>query len=287
MKLRLIAVVLTLASIAVSNCAGALVGFYFTGVVSAVDGDPFRAGITPSTLVTGHALYDPDRPASDPVNCSDCMGYRQSIPGGLTAMFGTTLVQADDYVVQIKNDKRQPNGPTSFVLKDTIAIGFSGDFTPPLQSPMYVAGVPYPGSRFEIDLDAASDTFTDSSLPKSLDATLFTSTFSQLDEDVTDHVPAIFWQSTSLSNFTAGSGDYDANGVVDGDDYAMWRNTFGSTSDCAADGNGNGVIDAADYIVWRMNVSHLATGSVVPEPEIAPLFLPCVVALALFRSKIH
>jgi hypothetical protein len=152
---------------------------------------------------------------------------------------------------------------------------------------MYVAGVPYPGSRFEVDLDAASDTFADSSLPRSLDATLFTSTFSQLDEDVTDNVPAVIWQSTSLANFTAGSGDYDANGVVDGDDYAMWRNTFGSTSDFAADGNGNGVIDAADYSVWRMNVAHLATGSVVPEPEFALLFLPCVVALALYRSKIH
>ena len=29
------------------------------------------------------------------------------------------------------------------------------------------------------------------------------------------------------------------------------KNTFGSTTNAAADGNGNGRVDAADYTIWR------------------------------------
>lgn len=46
-------------------------------------------------------------------------------------------------------------------------------------------------------------------------------------------------------------GDYNFNGVVDGDDYNVFRETFGSTEDLRADGNGSGAVDAADYTIWR------------------------------------
>lgn len=49
-------------------------------------------------------------------------------------------------------------------------------------------------------------------------------------------------------------GDYDQNGIVQQNDYAVWRASFGSTTSLDADGNGNGVIDAADYTVWRDNL---------------------------------
>jgi Glucose / Sorbosone dehydrogenase len=68
-------------------------------------------------------------------------------------------------------------------------------------------------------------------------------------------------------------GDYDADGDVDIDDYAVWRSTFGtSTGSRPADGNGNGVVDAADYVVWRNNLgasvhagAGVASGAAVPE----------------------
>jgi hypothetical protein len=48
-------------------------------------------------------------------------------------------------------------------------------------------------------------------------------------------------------------GDYNGDRVVDLTDYNVWRDTFGSTTNLAADGNGDRVIDAADYVLWRTN----------------------------------
>jgi hypothetical protein len=48
-------------------------------------------------------------------------------------------------------------------------------------------------------------------------------------------------------------GDYNGNGVVDGADYVMWRNTLGTNVSpfTGADGNGDGVVGQGDYNVWR------------------------------------
>lgn len=54
-------------------------------------------------------------------------------------------------------------------------------------------------------------------------------------------------------------GDFDRNGVVNDNDFNLWKNFFGSGIELAADGNGNGAIDAADYSIWR---DHL--GDMIP-----------------------
>lgn len=70
-------------------------------------------------------------------------------------------------------------------------------------------------------------------------------------------------------------GDYDRSGEVDAQDYALWKNTFGSTvvPGSGADGNADAVVNSADYTVWR-NHAENGSGTVsvaVPEPGTASL----------------
>jgi hypothetical protein len=67
-------------------------------------------------------------------------------------------------------------------------------------------------------------------------------------------------------------GDYNLDGTVDALDYTVWRNTFGSLTELAADGDGSGEIDAPDYDIWKMHYGQTAAGAgsggltAVPEP---------------------
>jgi glucose/arabinose dehydrogenase len=59
------------------------------------------------------------------------------------------------------------------------------------------------------------------------------------------------------------SGDYDINGVVDQNDYNVWRANYGSNLLLAADGNRDGAVDTADYIIWRKAFSAGPAGGAV------------------------
>lgn len=86
-------------------------------------------------------------------------------------------------------------------------------------------------------------------------------------------------------------GDYDRNGAVTADDYALWRSSFGLTGpDLAADGNGDESIDAADYVLWRANFDSIAGAAAatpivgaVPEPATAMLLMSAVLSGVIFR----
>jgi hypothetical protein len=95
-------------------------------------------------------------------------------------------------------------------------------------------------------------------------------------------------------------GDYDRNGRVDADDYAVWRKTLNSRTNLTADGNANGIVDSADYDIWRRNFGNVAAATAsgdglgspwgsggIPEPASAALLLFGVAMLMLrFRTRL-
>lgn len=104
----------------------------------------------------------------------------------------------------------------------------------------------------------------------------------------------VSWQVTISAEepTPAFPGDYDGDGLVDADDYAEWKLTFGDVVEVhsGADGNGDGVVNLADYNVWR---SHLgmartpATSSASQVPEPAGVVMAVVVLLLVvpYRAK--
>ena len=75
-------------------------------------------------------------------------------------------------------------------------------------------------------------------------------------------------------------GDFNADGVVNAADFALWQNQFGLAGpSLAADGNGDGVVDAADYTVWRNVAAPSARiGAGIPEPATLAAVLPGILA---------
>ena len=73
-----------------------------------------------------------------------------------------------------------------------------------------------------------------------------------------------------------------------GADYTVWRDTLGSTTNLAADGNSNGMIDAGDYGVWKTNFgNHTGAGAganaAVPEPATLWMLLVGVLVMCSRR----
>ena len=53
-------------------------------------------------------------------------------------------------------------------------------------------------------------------------------------------------------------GNYNGDAVVDAADYTVWRDSFGSTTQLAADGDDDGDVDMDDYNVWVSNFGQYA-----------------------------
>ncbi|MEM6329341.1 MAG: hypothetical protein AAF790_03720, partial [Planctomycetota bacterium] len=94
-----------------------------------------------------------------------------------------------------------------------------------------------------------------------------------LDVDATVAVVRHAWDVTGI---VLVPGDYDQNGFVEAADLAAWQRDFGSAGG-DADGNLDGVVNGADYAIWRNNLTApaAAVGAAAsvsaPEPSAAAL----------------
>jgi hypothetical protein len=100
---------------------------------------------------------------------------------------------------------------------------------------------------------------------------------------------ALAWW-TAPAELLASQGDFDGSGVVDEQDYVVWRRLFG-TYDSSADANGNGIVDAGDYVIWRKNLNRVVgSGSgrglaTVPEPNVVALLAMSLSAWIIKRGR--
>lgn len=96
-----------------------------------------------------------------------------------------------------------------------------------------------------------------------------------------DENPATPMIPLETSEFSAGIvvvqagqlvGDYNGDGAVNAADYTVWRDTLGSTTNLAANGDdSNNVIDQADYSVWKANYGQGQAAAASADALSAPL----------------
>ncbi len=109
-----------------------------------------------------------------------------------------------------------------------------------------------------------------------------------IDEDA--ETAAADWIEANLDMLLGDAGvpgDYDGNGLVEPADLVIWQQEFGSSPAAAgdgADGNADGAVNGADYAFWRniiaTQAAAAATAPAVPEPTtilLMALALPAVV----------
>ena len=84
------------------------------------------------------------------------------------------------------------------------------------------------------------------------------------------------------------AGDFNADGMVDMEDYGVWKSHFGVEGPINGDGNGDHVVDLADYTLWRNNLdagtpTPVVGQTTVPEPATWLLAIGAVLAAGCMR----
>jgi hypothetical protein len=84
-------------------------------------------------------------------------------------------------------------------------------------------------------------------------------------------------------------GDFDGNGLVNGDDFAIWQMNFPTASDAMlgdGDADADGDVDGADFVVWQTNFSLAPPTTIVPEPHSWVIVVITVGGLLAIRKRV-
>jgi arabinogalactan endo-1,4-beta-galactosidase len=84
-------------------------------------------------------------------------------------------------------------------------------------------------------------------------------------------------------------GDFNGDGVVDGEDLAAWQSAFGEVgAGLAADGDDDGNVDGADFLLWQQALSAMpanAPSAAIPEPS-THAFAICFLAATAWTRRL-
>ena len=89
------------------------------------------------------------------------------------------------------------------------------------------------------------------------------------------------------------AGDFNRDGLVDGDDLDQFRRTFGRTTSnsggnygyLSADENRDGRVDGSDFLAWQRAASSTPAAASVPEPAALSLAAVGVLLLSCGRRE--
>ena len=99
------------------------------------------------------------------------------------------------------------------------------------------------------------------------------------------------WRMSTL--FDTPSADFDGNSIVDGTDFLIWQENFGTllgASTSMGDADGDGDVDENDFAVFTstygvINTAMLAASIAIPEPTSLALFSTGVISLHLLHRS--
>ncbi len=275
-----------------STTWGAEHGFEFTGALTLVIPEPY--GVTYGrrlpdfSALSGHFVYESNTPSYAIAGC-DCKGYIHKQINGLATAFVGLVLQADEYVIQIRNNVNVSGlGPS-----DILTVLYSdpnGTINPILSTPLLIDGSPVTTGSIRIDLVAPATRFPDASLPTSLNPADFfvnagTSNFG-------DGIPIgidVLFKLQTLSSVTHFTSDHDLDGDVDGRDYLIWQRHAGLTTG-NGDANSDFSVDNDDLSIWESQYGSglppLAASVAVPEPSAIALLCASLLVCPSRRRRI-
>jgi hypothetical protein len=286
------AIVATLASILLfpNGAAAERVGYRFTGQMTPPLALPgftppdtytlFKVKVPTNAPIAGTFSYDTT--AVGKAGSDDSQVFVQSIQGGETFdVFGSNgalllHVAASKYTISVNNDFLPKDTPSPI---DSLKV----DLIPP-PPPIIANGanITTASSTLTIPFNWDPQTFTGPDQPY-LWANLPAISYTTIGLVGTSSLGA--FNINTITPISPTAGDYNIDGRIDANDYAEWRNAFGSADalHSYADGNHDGVVDAQDYIVWRDALSSGgASGASIPEPSGALLVMIASLAISSF-----
>jgi hypothetical protein len=172
----------------VSHSCGNILTFDYSGSVALGGGTVFGIPIGDAVPVAGQLVVDKTATMTHDLG-NGRLGYRQVIPTGFTATFGSGQdsvdVDSGEYLVVIGN-----NVDLVFDINDTVEFLFATDLLPTLSTPLVVEGVPR--EQGDYNGDGSTD---------DLDYTAWRAQF----------------------GMSGGLADGNGNATVDAADYVLWR----------------------------------------------------------------